>query len=119
MPEDELKVTCTILALSIDLALEPDIVPRPIRQRGQRSLLRIPTRFFTFTYRVPQTLAECIRMLQQMNGIVLPQLDTDWYQIDRQDVDIRRNHILEDSLREGKKRNFDPKKVVKVSVTIL
>ena len=25
-------------------------------------------------------------MLQQMNGIVLPQLDTDWYQIDRQDV---------------------------------
>ena len=37
--------------------------------------------------------------------------DHEWFDFDRQDIDIRRSHILQDALREGHKRRFDPAKL--------
>ena len=31
-------------------------------------------------------------------------------------IDIRRNYFIKDAIREGQKRKFDPKKVIKVMV---
>ena len=67
----------------------------------------------TFFYRTPQSLAECLHKIQQLIGIRLPEEEGDWYDIPRMEVDIRRSHVLEDALREARKK-FDPCKVLKV-----
>jgi len=53
-------------------------------------------------------------MLRKKNDFVMPSGDTEWFDFDRQDIDIRRSHILQDALREGHKRRFDSTKLLNV-----
>ena len=66
--------------------------------------------------RNPQNLAECVNRIQDVSGIQLPKEEADWYEIPRMEVDIRRSNVLNDALREGPKKNFDPNKVLKVFI---
>ena len=47
-----------------------------------------------YTIREPQTVSDCINKLRKINNFVMPSGDSEWFDFDRQDIDIRRSHIL-------------------------
>ena len=49
----------------------------------------------------------------------MPSDDKEWFDFDRQEIDIRRSHVLQDALKEGHKRRFDPTKLLNDSCTLL
>lgn len=67
-----------------------------------------------FTCRDPSTLKDCVIKLQKQNMLVIPETDDQWYDISRNEIDIRRDDVLVDALKEGNKRRFDPCKLLKV-----
>ena len=69
-------------------------------------------------YRAPLTLMDCIEKIQTRAGILKPSEDSDcgWCTLPRTEIVIRRPYLLEDALKEGHKKRFDPKKFLKVCV---
>ena len=62
----------------------------------------------------PKSLSECIGILRKTNNFTMPSDDREWFDFDRQEIDIRRSHVLQDALKEGHKRRFDPTKLLNV-----
>ena len=63
----------------------------------------------------PECVGDIVRMLQQNNGFDLPKSDDDWADIPRQTVDIRRDFVVSNALREAKKKRFDSTKLLHAS----
>ena len=64
-------------------------------------------------------MAEIIAIIYNENIIVAPKSGEDYLQFETEDfmhIDIQRNYFIKDAIREGRKRKFDPKKVIKVMV---
>ena len=66
-------------------------------------------------YRTPETLIDVILKLQKECGILIPDSPEDWLNCSRTYIDIRRDKVLEDGIREAKKKRFDPSKLLNVS----
>ena len=60
------------------------------------------------------TLMDC---LEKSAGMILPCNDSeyDWNLLPRTEIVIRRECLLEDAIKEGQKKRFNPKKYLKVS----
>ena len=65
-------------------------------------------------YREPVTLKDAIGVLQKACGIVIPKSDDEWEGIPRMSIDVRREYVFTDGLREARKSRFDPAKLLKV-----
>ena len=65
-------------------------------------------------YREPASLKDAINLLQEKCGIVIPKNDQEWEGVSRMCIDVRREHVLADGLREAKKSRFEPAKLLKV-----
>ena len=59
-------------------------------------------------YREPQTVADCVANLRAQMHFTMPVSEEDWINSERTEIDVRRSHILADTLKEGKKPRFDP-----------
>ena len=63
----------------------------------------------------PNSTAECIKTLQKQCHFVMPCCDEDYYQEGSStEIDVRRDMVVRDALREARKRKFDPSKLLKV-----
>ena len=62
----------------------------------------------------PTDLAECIGVLRQNAGLTIPTTDEEWIDTPRNSIDVRRKHLLTDTLREVKKRRFDDSLLLEV-----
>ncbi len=54
-------------------------------------------------------------MLQKKIDFDIPETPDDWMDIHRQTIDIRRDFVVTDALREAKKRRFEHTKLLRVS----
>ena len=68
--------------------------------------------------RASLTLMDCIEKIQTRAGIFKPSedSDSDWCTLPRTEIVIRRPYLLEDALKEGHKRRFDPRKYLRVCI---
>lgn len=57
-----------------------------------------------------------IKSLQLNCGLHLPHTDSDWLEVPRTEVDIRRSMVVQDSLREARKPRFNASNLLNVSV---
>ena len=58
---------------------------------------------------------DCLEVIQRKAGVLMPnEDDLDWCEFSRTEIMIRRHFLLEDALKEGHKRRFNPKKYLKV-----
>jgi len=64
----------------------------------------------------PCTLKQCIEHLRQESGVLIPESDDDWSKQKRTDVVIQRTHIVKDTIKEAKKKRFDPSKLICVRI---
>ena len=64
-------------------------------------------------------MIECIHTLKLKANLPTPQSDCEWLCIERTSIDVRRSHIIADTLRELRKPRFDIYKMLKVLVIIL
>ena len=69
--------------------------------------------------RTPSTLQEIILELRRDCGIMIPTTDEQWAMCPRTSIDIRRNCLIQDGLREAKKQRFDPAKLLNVIYSII
>ena len=67
-----------------------------------------------YLFSEPKSLFECIEILRRKNNFIMPSDDSKWFDFDRQDIDVCRSHLLQDALKEGHKRRFDPTKLLNV-----
>lgn len=67
-----------------------------------------------YLFSEPKSLFECIEILRRKNNFIMPSDDSKWFDFDRQDIDVHRSHLLQDALKEGHKRRFDPTKLLNV-----
>lgn len=59
-------------------------------------------------------MKDAITLLQKKCGIVIPKNDQEWEGVPRMSIDVRREYVLADGLREAKKSRFEPAKLLKV-----
>lgn len=64
----------------------------------------------------PSSFADCIDLLKQKANITIPTNDDEWSEIPRMCIDVRRDRVLADTLREMSKPRFDYTKLLKVYV---
>ena len=65
-------------------------------------------------YREPCRILDCVAKLRAKINFTMPATEEDWINLDRTEIDVRRSHILADALKEGRKRRFDPTKLLKI-----
>ena len=58
---------------------------------------------------------DCIAKLRAQINFTMPATDEDWIEADRAEIDVRRDYVLLDALKEGRKKRFSPEKLLKVS----
>ena len=70
--------------------------------------------FTCYSHREPTCLRDVIFALQRENGVVIPSTDEEWGQTVRTSIDIRRDFVVKDGLREARKARFDPANLLRV-----
>jgi len=65
------------------------------------------------------SVEECVESLRQDNGIEIPTTDDAWCEIDRTYIVVRRKELVQDAIKEGKKKRFSPSKLTNVSIKLL
>ena len=64
--------------------------------------------------REPTSLKDAISLLQNKCSLMIPKNDREWEGIPRMSIDVQREYVLTDGLREAKKSRFEPMKLLKV-----
>ena len=64
--------------------------------------------------RDPTCLKDVVLLLQKRNGIKIPETEEEWADASRNNICIRRSLVLQDSLKEVKKSQFNPTKLLNV-----
>lgn len=67
----------------------------------------------------PQTTLDCVSELRAQMNFTMPSTDEGWMDAEVTEIDVRRDFVLVDALKEGRKKRFDPRKLLKVSSHIL
>ena len=57
-------------------------------------------------------------LLQRKCGLRMPVCGSDYYDLPRTKIDVRRDAVVSDGLRAAIKKKFDPAKLMKVSLCV-